>query len=354
MARRAIGLDIGSTAVRAVELERNGGRPLLVRMAQQPLPPGAVAGGEIREPGLVAEAIRELWHMGRFRGRQVILGVANQRVVVREVVLPWLEEKELRDSLPYQVREFVPIPIEEAVLDFHVVEEFEQEGRQLVRLMLTAAGKEMVQRMVEAVEMARLSAVGVDLVPFAIMRSAGSNGDRIFHEDEQPSDEAVVDIGADVTSICVHSHGRPRFVRMVPWGGRTVTSALARSLELSGPVAESLKRGQAGKPDPEVVERAGDVCRQVVSSFADDLRSSLEFYRSQNPGARIGHVLLTGGGSKLTGLSEVVNERLAAEVGSGHAFDRVVVPEDLPSHVMAQAEPLLAVAVGLAISGGEE
>jgi type IV pilus assembly protein PilM len=353
MARRPIGLDIGSTAVRAVELAGGGGKPNLLRIAQQPLPPGAVAGGEIRDPGLVADAIRELWHMGKFKSRQVVLGVGNQRVVVREVTVPWLEEKELRESLPFQVREFVPIPIEEAILDYQVVEEFELEGRHMVRLMLAAAHKGMVQRMVEAVEAARLQAVGVDLVPFAIVRSAGSNGDRLLQEDADLSDEAVVDIGAEVSSICVHSHGHPRFVRMVSWGGRNVTAAIARSLGLADADAEQLKRGLADADD-DSAERAHQVARQVVTSFADDLRSSLDFYRSQNPGASIGHVLLTGGGSKLAGLAEVVNERLAAAVDTGHAFKRVSVPEDLPAQVMAEAEPLLAVAVGLAIPGGEE
>jgi type IV pilus assembly protein PilM len=354
MARRPIGLDIGSTAVRAVELGNGAGRPTLLRVAQQPLPNGAVAGGEIREPDAVADAIRELWHMGKFHGRQVVLGVGNQRVVVREVAVPWLEDRELRDSLPFQVKEYVPIPIEEAILDYEVVEEFEVEGRHMVRLMLAAAHKGMVRRMIEAVETARLQAVGVDLVPFAIVRSAGSNGDRLLQEDEEITDEAVVDIGAEVTSICIHSHGRPRFVRMLSWGGRSVTTALGRSLGLPEPEAERLKRRQPAEADGETRERADHMVRQVVSSFADDLRSSLDFYRSQNPGATIGRVLLTGGGSKLQGLAEVVNERLSAAVDSGHPFHRVVVPEDLPSTVMSEAEPLLAVAVGLAIPGGEE
>ncbi|MFN2589323.1 MAG: type IV pilus assembly protein PilM [Actinomycetota bacterium] len=354
MARTAIGLDIGSTGVRAVELGNGGGRPTLLRIAQQPLPAGAVAGGEIREPRQVAEAIRELWHLGKFQGRQVVLGVGNQRVVVREVVLPWLEEKELRESLPFQVREFVPIPIEDAILDYQVVEEFEQDGRHMVRLMLAAAQKGMVGRMVEAVESAKLQALSVDLVPFAIVRSAGSNGDRALGADEDPSDEAVVDIGAEVSSICVHSHGHPRFVRMVAWGGRNVTSAIARSLGVTEPEAERMKRGLADDVDEDTIQQAEHIARQVVSAFADDLRSSLDFYRSQNPAGRIGHVLLTGGGSKLAGLADVVKERLVADVGSGHPFNRVSVPEDLPPEVITEAEPLLAVAVGLAIPGGEE
>jgi Tfp pilus assembly PilM family ATPase len=133
-----------------------------------------------------------------------------------------------------------------------------------------------------------------------------------------------------------------------------VTSAIAKSLGYSEPEAERLKRGQDAEAGEEIVGRAREIARQVVSSFADDLRSSLDFYRSQNPGARIGHVLLTGGGSKLAGLDQVVKERLAAEVGSAHPFKRVDVPDDLPPEVMDEAEPLLAVAVGLAMPGGEE
>jgi type IV pilus assembly protein PilM len=354
MARKPIGLDIGTTAVRAVELGGDGHRPTLIRIAQQPLPAGAVAGGEIREPHQVAEAIRELWHIGKFGGRQVILGVGNQRVVVREVVLPWLEEKDLRQALPFQVREFVPIPIEEAILDYQVVEELDQDGRHMVKLMLAAAHRGMVQRMIESVESARLQVVGVDLIPFAVVRSAGSNGDRILDENEDLTEEAVVDVGAEVSSICVHSHGRPRFVRIVQWGGRSVTSAIAKALGLPEPDAEKLKRGQDHDADEETVARAEEISRQVMSAFADDLRSSLDFYRTQNSSARIGRVLMTGGGSKLPGLGDVVKERLSADVGTGHPFKRVSVPDDLPPDVMGEAEPLLAVAVGLAMPGGEE
>ena len=123
-----IGVDIGATGVRAAELSMRSVPPTLVRVGQVPLSPGAVSNGEIRDPGAVSEALRELWRRGRFRSKEVILGVANQRVVVREVLVPWLEDKELRASLPYQVQEYVPISLEEAVLDFHVLEEFEREG----------------------------------------------------------------------------------------------------------------------------------------------------------------------------------------------------------------------------------
>ena len=114
MAKGRIGLDIGSTAVRAVELMA-GDPPTIVRAAQVPLGAGAVENGEVKEPELVTAALRELWERGGFKSRQANMGVGNQRVVVREIALPYLPEKELRASLGFQVQEFIPMSVDEAV-----------------------------------------------------------------------------------------------------------------------------------------------------------------------------------------------------------------------------------------------
>ena len=342
MARTRIGVDIGSTAVRAAELSMRGETPTLVRVAQVPTPAGAVVSGEIHDPAQVASALRELWQRGKFRSREVILGVANQRVVVREVSLPWLSDKELRQSLPFQVQEFVPIPVEEAVLDFHVLEEFERDGRRMLRLLLVAAQKVMIEKIVEAAESARLRPVGLDLVPFAIVRSVGSL-EGMGLEASEGGDEAIVDVGADVTSICVHAWGVPRFVRILSAGGRDITSAMARGLGVSDDDAERLKRGGATE--------AVKVAESRASSFSDEIRSSLDFDQSQMPGAKIGRVMLTGGGSKLEELRRVLADRLPVVVAQGHPFHKVTPRLDLPPEAAAEAEPLLAVAVGLALPG---
>src|SRR5205085_10001337 len=181
--------------------------------------------GEIRDPIVVAEALKELWRTGGFRGKQVYMAVGNQRVVVREIVLPWLPEKELRDSLPYQVQEFIPIPVDEAVLDYDVLEEFEHEGQKMLRVLLVAAQRPMVETVVEVARQAKLEPVGLDLVPFALLRSVSDPDGDLF---DQPGEVAVVDVGAEITSICVHERGVPRFVRIHPTGGPDTTAPVAR------------------------------------------------------------------------------------------------------------------------------
>lgn len=350
MAQVRIGVDVGATGVRAAELSMRGVPPQLVRVAQVPMPEGAVGNGEIRDGGLVADALRELWSRGKFKSRDVVLGVGNQRVVVREVALPWLSDKELRESLPFQVQEFVPIPLDEAVLDFHVLEEFEREGRRMVRILLVAAQKAMIQQIVQAAEAAKLRPVGLDLVPFAIVRSVGSiEGSGLAESDG--GDEAIVDIGADTTSICVHAWGVPRFVRILPSGGRDVTQAVAKAIGVTEEEAERIKRDGRNGLDSDRYEQASQAAVSRAAAFADDIRSSLDFYQSQMPGAKIGRVLLTGGGSKLDGLQRMLVDRFPAEIAVGRPFHRVSPALDLSDAAMAEAEPLLAVAVGLALPG---
>ena len=159
--------------MRAVEVT-GGDTPTIVHAAQVPLPAGAVESGEVKDPELVAEALRELWQRGGFKGKRVYMGVGNQRVVVREIALPYLPEKELRASLGFQVQEFIPMSVDDAVLDFDPLGEFEQDDRRMLRMLLVAAQRSMVDVVVAAATAAKLEPIGLDLVPFAMVRSVGT------------------------------------------------------------------------------------------------------------------------------------------------------------------------------------
>jgi type IV pilus assembly protein PilM len=348
VAKSRIGVDIGSTAVRAAEVALGSSGAALVRAAQVPLPAGAVENGEVRQPELVGEALKELWARGGFKNKQVVLGVGNQRVVVREIALPWLPEKELRDSLAYQVQEFIPMSADEAILDFDALGEFEQEGRRMLRLLLVAAQRVMVSIIMEAADQAGLQPTGLDLVPLALVRAVGTYGEGL--DDEARGDEAVIDVGAHVTSVCVHDNGLTRFVRILPLGGRNVTLAVSAALKVSEEDAELLKRGEPVQegPPPEEVRR---VAIERAAGLVDEIRSSLEFYSAQAPGARIDRVVITGGGAKLDGFLALIGERIPMPIEHGRALGRVESRLALSAEALQEADWALPVAVGLAIPG---
>jgi len=352
MARTRIGVDVGSTAVRVAEVAV-GDIPVVVRAAQVPLPPGVVESGEVRQPEAVADALREVWAKSGVKSKQVQLGVGNQHVVVREIALPWLPEKELRDTLAFQVQEFIPMASDEAVLDFDPLGELDQGGRRMVRILLVAAHKGMVNALVEAALAAKLDPQGIDLSPFAVIRAVGTGDDGL--DLDSNGDEAIIDIGAQVTSICVHDRGVTRFVRMLPSGGRDITLALASGLGVDDDVAERLKRGErvevdgeGATPLPEPRE-IRELALTRAGSFVDEVRSSLEFYTAQMPNAQVGRMLVVGGGSRLDGLIELLQERLPVPVDRGRLFERAKSEIELSAEASAEAEAVLSVAVGLAI-----
>jgi type IV pilus assembly protein PilM len=263
------------------------------------------------------------------------------------VTVPATSEKELRQTLPFQVQELIPIPVGDAVLDFDVLEELEQEGRSMLRLMVVAAQRDMVQQHIQAAGAAKLEPIGMDLVPFAIVRSVGQY-EGLGLEESDTGGEAVVDVGADVTNICVHERGVPRFVRILPSGGNDVTGAVAGALDVTEEQAEVLKRGGPlnGGPPSEEAKRT---LEQRVNALVDEIRSSLDFYRAQTPGAQISRVLVSGGGSKMPGFVDLIGRRMGTPTHRGHAFSKVGVRVALSQADLAEAEPLLAVAVGLAL-----
>src|SRR5262245_13983694 len=370
MAKGRIGLDIGSTAVRAAELSP-GAQPTVVRAAQRPLPAGAVENGEIRDPGAVSEALRDLWKDGGFSSRQSWLGIGNQRMVVREIALPFLPEKELRASLGLQVQEFIPMPVDEAVLDYDPIGEFEQDDRKMLRMLLVAAQRAMVDLTVQSVRGAGLEPMGLDLIPFALVRAVGTPD--ISMDLDGSGEEAIIDIGAHVTNIVVHDRGATRFVRILPSGGRDVTVAIARAVGVDDMVAERLKRGETpeGTPEPETEQeepgaetesspeapgtlkpqQVRQVALQRAAAFVDEVRSSLEYYTAQAREARIARVLVTGGGSKLEGLLDLMRQRIPVPVDPGRVFQHVPSELKEPEESLAAAEPFFAVSVGLAIPG---
>jgi type IV pilus assembly protein PilM len=308
-----------------------------------------VRDGEVFDPDAVAGAIKQLWTHTKFSSKKVVIGVANQKVIVRQVDLPWMPLDDLKKSLAYQVQDFVPMPVDQAVLDFHPLEELNgEDGSRTLRGLLVAASRDMVNASLEAVHKAGLSPVMVDLTSFAMIRSVAD----VDHLGMGAQVEALVDVGARVTNIVVHQGGVPRFVRILLMGGQDITDAVSERMGVPHEQAEAMKQqlGLGTLSDGMDVQAATRVVEAVASSFVDEVRGSLDYYLASSASAPISRLVLTGGGARLGGLAQRLQTvtRVPVEVGNPmHSLQ--VGRTGLSPEQIAFVEPLAAVPVGLAL-----
>src|ERR1700689_1378666 len=225
--QQVVGLDIGTSAVRAAELEFGSGKPKLVAFGQVGLPPGAIIDGEVQDIPAVADAIRRLWHNGRFVSHSVVVGIAGLRVITRELDLPWVPDNEVESAVRFQSEEVIPFPVDKTILSTQLLgDQTADDGTVTRRVLVAAAHRELVDGVVAAVEQASLTVQGVDLVSSALVRALADG----THPSDEP--EAIVSVGAGLTVVVVHQEGRPQFVRTIGTGGSEATSAIAAPLDL--------------------------------------------------------------------------------------------------------------------------
>jgi type IV pilus assembly protein PilM len=349
--RTAIGLDIGTSGVRAAELVISKNGITLERFGQVALPPGAVRDGEVVDVDGVAAAIKSLWEHAKFSGKKVVVGVANQKVIVRNHSVPAAPIAEIKENLPYLIEGALQsISVENYLLDFYGVDEVEENGRPVVRGFVVAAPRDMITTQLAAVQQAGLTPTMVDLTAFAVLRSLAA----VDELGMGGPVEALVDVGARVTNIVVHSGGVPRFVRILQMGGQDITEAVAERTGCSEAEAEELKRELGMRPDAGTTEQraAGRVMDTAGKAFADQVRVSLDYYAASVGGDRVDRLVLTGGGSRLVGLAEELGKAVGAEVVRGRPFAELEIGKTgLSPEQTHFVEPAASVPVGLALGG---
>ncbi|WP_440316980.1 type IV pilus assembly protein PilM [Leifsonia sp.] len=340
-----VGVDIGSTSVRAVELQdASKPRPTLLRYIEAPLPEGASSRGEVLEPNTVAATLKRLWRQAGFTSKDVVLGMGNQRVLARDLTVPKMSIRRIRESLPFTVQDMLPVPASEAILDFYPVSEAVSESGPVVNGLLVAAIKEAVLANVKATKLAGLSAIDVDLIPFALSRV-------LLSRQNVSGTVALIAIGADTTCVLIARDGVPQFVRIIPTGGADLTRALRAELELDEASAERVKIGlglASSVASPEE-QRAVEVIYRVTSEMLTSLRNTINYYVNTRQPETVDRIILTGGGAQLIGLPDALSEmtRLPVTMGdplAGFALSRKLNVEDL-----RQRRGGLGVALGLAV-----
>jgi type IV pilus assembly protein PilM len=333
-----VGLDIEPGHVVAAEVRRDGGLSV-ARAATAPLDPGVVREGEVADVDGLAAALRALWAEHKLPKR-VRLGVANQRIVVRTVDLPPLKDaKELDAAVRFQAQEQIPMPLEQAVLEYQSLGIVDTPDGPRARVVLVAARRDMVERHLAAARAAGLRPEGIDLSAFAMIRALHAPGV------EGPVLYLSV---AGMTNLALAEDGTCLFTRVVPGGIELVAQQLAerRALTLEHAHGWLVHVGldadlQDVEGDPEIVAEAREVLTEGARRVADEVRNSLDFYRMQGSGVTVEQIVLTGSAAAIPGFARA----LSAEIGVAVSARGVTVADEADASMADR----LAVAAGLAV-----
>lgn len=360
-----VGLDIGTDRVRAAQIKPSGSGNTLVAYGSVTMPFGAVVEGEIVDPEAVSSALRELWKRTGIRTKDVAIGVSNQKVVVRLIDLPYMERDELAGAIQYQAQDYIPIPIEEAIIDFQIIGDYMTSADEhMMEVLLVAAQRDMIASAVKAVEGAGLKLAQVDVTAFALVRSLlGSTTGWFADETETPGEAlGVVHISSGLTNIAVVERGIPRFTRVSSLAGNQFTQAIANVLNLTFDEAEALKIS-AGLPsidvpqvpesgeDAQLVSTAQDALEREANKFIAEVRRSLDYYLTQATQAgTIKRIYLTGTGSQLKNLPNYLEKGLQTQVVLGDPLSQIQVSGAVEQTVLADRMGCAA-AIGLALGG---
>jgi type IV pilus assembly protein PilM len=342
MAYQSIGLDIGTSAVRAVELTIDEGRPpVLQNFGQVGLQPGCVVAGEVRDKGMVADALQRLWREGHFAHRQVRVGVAGLRAIIREIDMQLVPPSELDAAVRYKADDVIPFSMEETVLSSKVIAQVASpEGPPMLRVLVGAAHQEAIATLVSTVEMAGLEPIAIDLQTAALARA--------LFDPRFPGAEAIVAVGAGLTLVVVHQGGNLQFVRTLDIGGETVTKAIAGALDIPVRDAEAWKR-RLNFPGSHESQAAG-ICERAVSDLVGEIHNSIRFFSSLPGREPVSRIQLTGGGTRAPGMLRMMQATSGVPVALASPLASIDLSElPLTPEQAADVDTVIAAPIGLAL-----
>ena len=358
MGSQIIGLDIDRGALKAVQLAASGGNYTLRHVGYHRLPPGTITEGEVADHDLLAAEIREFWSSHSFKGKSVVLGVANQRVVVRLLNFPHMEEEDLRSAISFEAQDHIPMALDEAVLDYVVLGP-QAEGSDLDRILVVAAHREMIGRYTSALRAGGLRPAGIDVKALSLTRS--TLPDAFFDEGAT----LLLDIGTELSNLVVVQGGSPTLTRFIPMGLDDLVRAVSEAADLSGEEAEKQAldpRTRLGYEPGEVENQeeedfdpalAYDVRRgleEAVQALAEDVQRSIEYHHPQPESREVSQVLVSGEGVLVAGFDGYLGELLGITAHRGNPVGKLAANRsNVSDEQLGAMEPVLAVAFGLAM-----
>lgn len=350
-----VGLDIGSSYIKAVEIEPTSNGWTLVNAAVAPTPREAIKDGNIVNIIDVSGEIRALLRDAGMKATGAVCAISGSQVIVRQVQFPKMPEAALRKSIRYEASKYISSSMEDSIVEFEILGDAEDPT--LMNVMLVAAPREMINSRVSALESAGLEPLVIDIESFAIIRSLVE-----FNATDEflRKTVALIDIGASHTDVDIVSKGEFALTRNIPIAGDSFTNAIR---SLTGGAFEEAEQAKLAMTTQTSIDQLSAVepdnkCWRVVQPLVDELireiRRSVHFYQSQFPensaDAQVGKVVLTGGSARMPGLADYVSSKLSIPTEVAQVFQQTAIGTGhLPQEFIEEHGPVLAVCMGLAL-----
>lgn len=361
-----VGLDISSNTIRAVQLKPYSPKPIVLRYAEI-VAKDAVKDGEIIDIDKAAEAVNHLWRINKIPERRVVLGIANQKVIVRLITMPEMKDDELKSAIEFQAQDHIPIPVEEAILDYKVVGEYKNEAQEkMIEVLIVAAQRDMVSSQIQTLEKAKLKPLVVDLSSFSLARSLLEVPAIVPEEKEiEEARKAVglVDIGEDVTNIAIVENYIPRFTRVASIADNTFIKALMDGMSVNVEEAERLKneygftpakeeKSTAKKTEKEKAEKVREVLGDEAIRFISELKRSFDYALAESVRAdKIDKIIITGKGCLTPNIIDQIQSSFQSKIELGSPLISVTTNGQKE---LEEKSYSYAISIGLALRGLEE
>ena len=344
--RQVVGLDIGSSHVKLLQLEndRSPNQWRLISFGMTELPPEAIVDGSVMNTNVIVDAINELIAQHRVKTKQVIASVSGNAVIIKRINLPMMTLDELEESIQWEAEQYIPFDINDVNIDVQILEGASDDPGQM-EVLLVAARKDLVNEYMTLIQQAGLKPMVMDVDSFAVANMFEMNYGSV------EGAVSLINIGASNVNIHVLRDGVSAFTRDIGMGGRQFTEEIQRTLNISYEEAEAMK---VGGDDSDATSMVPQEIEQVLSSVGENLAAeiqrSLDFYLSTTAGGGLSQVFLSGGAARTPGLARAISQQTGLPVEIVDPFRAIEIDQRTfnPGYLRDIA-PQAAVAVGLAI-----
>jgi type IV pilus assembly protein PilM len=342
--KAVVGLDIGSSAVKAVEMKQVGKSYKVTAFGCEPVPPDSIVDGAIIDASAVAESIRRVFEQKAFRTKDVAASLSGNAVIVKKISLPVMTPTELDESIYWEAEQYIPFDIQDVNLDYQILDAGAGgDAKGTMEVLLVAAKKEKIADYTGVISQAGRVPVVVDVDAFALQ-----NAFEVNYGFEPDTVVVLLNAGASAININIISGGQSVFTRDVSIGGNAYTEAVQRELNLPFDAAERLKRGSP--VDGATFEDVRPVLRAMTDNVLLEVQKTFDFFKATAASDRIDRIMLSGGASRVDGFAEMLQDRFGTEVEDFDPFKRVAVdPKKFADGQQELMGPTAAVAVGLAL-----